>query len=72
MVAKLVLALVAFVLVVLGATAAAFWYFDRQAERDHERDLQRMEQTDRLVEVAEREAAGDSGRRDEEKASDRE
>lgn len=53
MVAKLVLALVALVIVITAATAMAFWYFNQESERSHEKDMKRMAQTDDLIEIAE-------------------
>lgn len=60
MVARLLLGLVALVAVVSAATAALYRYWDRQAEREHERAMKRLEQRDALVEAAEAEAGAES------------
>ncbi|MEF8843652.1 MAG: hypothetical protein V5A62_18845 [Haloarculaceae archaeon] len=51
--AKLALALVVLTLVLVSAVVALYRYFDKQAERAHEKDLQAMEHTERMVDVAE-------------------
>ena len=56
MVAKLAFVFVLIVLAIAVATVAMYRYFDNQAERQHEKDLQQMEHTERMVEVAERES----------------
>jgi Flp pilus assembly protein TadB len=53
MVARLLLGMVALAAVVSVAMAAAYQYWDRQAEREHEREMKRLEQRDALVETAE-------------------
>lgn len=53
MVAKLVIALFAIVLVISVATGLAFWYFNQESERSHEKDMKQMEQTDDLIRIAE-------------------
>lgn len=53
MVAKLVLGLLAVVVIVVAATGMAFWYFNKESERAHQKDMKRMEQTDELIEIAE-------------------
>lgn len=60
MVARLILGLAALVAVVSVAVAAVYRYWDRQAEREHEREMRRLEQRDALVEAAE----SDSGPRE--------
>lgn len=51
MVAKLVLVLVVLAVVVSLTTLAAFWYFDQEGERAHERELREMEQTDEIIDA---------------------
>lgn len=53
MVTRLLLGMVALAAVVSVAVAAAYQYWDRQAEREHERKMKRLEQRDALVETAE-------------------
>lgn len=53
MVAKLGLAIIALVVIVVAATGMAFWYFNQESERSHEKDMKRMAQTDDLIEIAE-------------------
>jgi len=48
MVAKLALALIVLTIVVALVTAAAFLYFKRKAELDHEKDMTEMEKWDDL------------------------
>lgn len=56
MVARLILGLAALVAVVSVAVAAVYRYWDRRAEREHEREMKRLEQRDALVEAAESES----------------
>ncbi|MFC6953940.1 hypothetical protein [Halorubellus litoreus] len=51
MVAKLVVALLALAVVVSVVTLAAFWYFDKASEREHERELRELEQTDEILDA---------------------
>jgi len=53
MAAKLVFALIAVVIIVAVAMALAFWHFNQESERSHEKDMKQMEQTDDLIEMAE-------------------
>lgn len=50
MVAKLVLGLVVLAIVFSVAVIAAYRYFDRQAERNHEKEMERMERDEKLFE----------------------
>lgn len=56
MVAKLLVAAFIFVVVVIGVVALSFWYFNQKDERAHEKDLKQMEQTDRIMDIAEDES----------------
>lgn len=51
MVAKLALGIVAIIIIVAVAMAMAFWYFNQEAERDHEKDMRQIEQTDKIMET---------------------
>ena len=53
MVAKLVVVLFVLALVIVGLTGLAFWYFDRESQREFESEQRKMDQTDRIVEMAE-------------------
>ena len=53
MVAKLVIVLFVLALVIVGLTGLAFWYFDRESQREFESEQRKMDQTDRIVEMAE-------------------
>jgi len=53
MVAKLALGLIAVVVIISVATALAFWYFNKESGREHEKDMKRMEQTNDLMEISE-------------------
>lgn len=53
MVAKLALALIALVIIVVAVMGLAFWYFNQRDERQHEMEKRRMDQTDTIVEMAE-------------------
>lgn len=59
MVAKLALVLIAVVVIVALATAAAFWYFNQESERQHEKDLKQMEHTEKVMGIAEEESGID-------------
>lgn len=56
MVAKLVFFLLVIAFILAVVTIVAYRYFDREAERQHEKDKLRMEHTERMVDIAEREA----------------
>lgn len=60
MVAKLVFFLVVLTIIVVAATAMAFWYFNEESERQHEKDLQQMDHTERVLGVAEDESSIDA------------
>lgn len=47
------LLIIAFVLAIV--IIAAYRYFDREAERQHEKDKMQMEHTERMVDIAEQE-----------------
>jgi CHASE3 domain sensor protein len=51
MVAKLALVLFVLAVVVSLTTLAAFWYFNQESEREHERELREMEQTDEILDA---------------------
>ena len=53
MVAKLVLFLLIAAVFVAAVTFASFWYFNQEAEREHEKDKMRMKQTDAVLESTE-------------------
>lgn len=48
MVVKLVLFMVILAIVLSIAVVASFWYLKHRAEMKHEKDLEEMEQTERL------------------------
>lgn len=50
MAVKVVLALLVLAIVISVAMVMAFKYFERKAELDHEKELQEMEQTEKLFE----------------------
>ncbi|AGM11527.1 hypothetical protein M199_gp139 [Halogranum tailed virus 1] len=50
MVVKLVFVLLLLVVVLALAIAAAYRYFDNQAERKHEKEMQELENTEKLFE----------------------
>lgn len=60
MVAKLVLALMALVIIIGIAVICAFWYFNQQSKRQHEKDLKQMEHTEDMVSIAEDETGIDN------------
>lgn len=53
MVAKLGLVLAVVAVVCLGAVVMAFWYFNQESERQHEKDKWQHEQTDEIMEYVE-------------------
>lgn len=55
MAAKLVFALIALTIIISVAVIASYWYFDRQAERSHEREQAQLDHTEHMVDIAERE-----------------
>lgn len=59
MAAKALLLLAVVAIIVSVAIVAAFWYFNQESERDHEKDLKQMEHTERVMDIAERETSID-------------
>lgn len=49
MVAKLILAAAIVAVFMSAIVLGSYWYFDRQNEREHEKDLEQMEHTERVL-----------------------
>lgn len=60
MVAKLVIGIAALIIIVAIVIIISFWYFHQESEREHEKELREMEQTDKIMGIAEEESSIDA------------